>query len=117
MVFHTDTHYSVFVKQNQPFFQKNLISGGECEAEGQGAVKGEFLHKAFPVVKTTTVEKIGKLSRGRCRRYVNFLCISTFSTPCGKLLWKNLWRLWKTGSYQQVFPLISPGGRLVENST
>ena len=60
MVFHTDTHYSVFVKQNQPFFQKNLLSRGRGALGRRGAVKGEFLHKAFPVVKTTTVEKIGK---------------------------------------------------------
>jgi len=23
--------------------------------------------------------------------------------PCGKPLWKNLWRMWKTQGYQQVF--------------
>ena len=32
--------------------------------------------------------------------------VEAFST-CGKGLWKNLWRLWKSMSFQQLFRIIT----------
>lgn len=71
----------------------------------------EFLHKSAPVVKITRGEKVGKLSKTVASFYVNLGCISTTGPGCGKPLWKNLWRVWKTLSFQQVFrlfPLLPP---------
>ena len=36
-----------------------------------GAVKGEFLHKVFGVVKSTTPEKVGRPSKAVASFYVN----------------------------------------------
>lgn len=35
--------------------------------------------------------------------YVNHMFTDAVLPGCGKLLWKTLWRMWKTSSYQQVF--------------
>jgi hypothetical protein len=55
------------------------------------------------VVKTTGGEKVEKTVKYVETDYVNQLCISTTPVNCGKLLWKRLCTMWKTGSFQQVF--------------
>ena len=70
-----------------------------------------FLHKRSSVVIFTTREKIGIPSKGRSHTYVNPRPLSTALPTCGKPLWRNLWRMWKTPGYQQVFcffPLPAP---------
>ena len=73
------------------------------------------MHKQTPVVKTTGGEKVTILSQSVASFYVNQPCISTTPAACGKLLWKNLLRMWKTMSFQQVFPFLVPGTPPVEN--
>ena len=63
----------------------------------------DFLHKDSAVVIITTREKVGKMLKAVASFYVNQKCISTTHARCGKLLWKSLWRMWKTLGYQQVF--------------
>jgi len=76
---------------------------------------GNFCTTGRAVVKITAVEKIGKPVLYVENNYVNFGCISTPSFFCGKPLWKNMWRMWKSVSFQQVFrPLGNPAHR-VEN--
>jgi hypothetical protein len=76
----------------------------------------EFLHKEPALVKNTKVKKVGKRHNGVEGTYVNRFCISTAAVDCGKLLWKRLWRMWKTRSFQQVFGLLAPLGQAVEKS-
>ena len=63
----------------------------------------DFLHKGVPVVINTEGEKVGKMGKRVDSDYVKRFCISTGVVDCGKLLWKRLWRMWKTMSFQQVF--------------
>jgi hypothetical protein len=70
---------------------------------GKPLSRPKILHSIFPVVKTTTREKVGILSNPVGNDYVNWSCIRPGPIPCGKLLWKNLWRMWKTAGFQQVF--------------
>ena len=76
----------------------------------------EFLHKRTAVVKNTGGEKVGKTEKNVESDYVNQLCISTGVKNCGKLLWKSLWRMWKTKGFQQVFGLCAGVVLSVENS-
>ena len=46
--------------------------------------------------------------------YVNRSWISTACFACGKPLWKSLWRMWKTPSYQQVFRCLEKRPQPVE---
>ena len=67
------------------------------------------------MAKFTTGEKIGILSNA-----VTFaLCKSPsphYPLPhCGKLLWKNLWRMWKSMSFQQVFLILFQAPPPVDN--
>ena len=69
----------------------------------------DFLHKKLPVVIITTLGKVDDLS---LQGSPVMSILPTLPHPwggCGKLLWINLWRMWKTPGYQQVF-LFSPGG-------
>ena len=100
--FHTVTHYSDLAGQNQPLFQYFFRTPPPRGFLGNPvAVKPEFLHKENPMVKFTACEKVGKASNQICIFYVNPPCISPTECSCGKPLWKNLWRMWKTHSYQQ----------------
>jgi hypothetical protein len=76
----------------------------------------EFLHKEKTVVKTTDCEKVRKPGDPVESDYVNRFCISTAFPDCGKPLWKNLWRMWKTISFQQVFRCLGPYPQAVEKS-
>ena len=66
------------------------------------------------MAKFTTREKVGNLSQ--------FVTIMLCQSPqpvhnpggCGKLLWKNLLRMWKSASYQQVFRVSQNPPRPVE---
>ena len=60
-------------------------------------------------------EKIGKREQFVEIDYVNPGCISTAPFPCGKVLWKNMWRMWKSVSFQQLFRSPEKGGSAVEN--
>ena len=51
-------------------------------------------------------------SKGVASFYVNQNRIFHTLLPCGKLLWKNLWRMWKTIGFQQVFRFLPSGGRV-----
>ena len=57
------------------------------------------------MVKNTRVEKVGNPTKAVASFYVKPDRISTPLPRCGKLLWKNLWRMWKTIGFQQVFRL------------
>ena len=63
------------------------------------------------MVKITTGEKIGNLFLFVENYYVNQTHL--FHTPagCGKPLWKKLWRMWKSVSFQQLFRFLKiPSG-------
>ena len=47
-------------------YVRNALSAGASRL-----VKSEFLHKNFPMVKSTTREKVGKFSKGVASDYVN----------------------------------------------
>ena len=66
----------------------------------------EFLHKETAVVKNTESEKVGKTEKKVESDYVKRKCIFTAAVDCGKPLWKTLWTMWKTRSFQQVFGLF-----------
>ena len=63
------------------------------------------------MVKTTEGEKEGTLSKGVKNVYVNQRK-NSLKSP---LLWKNLWTMWKTMSYQQVFRFFGFFNSPVEN--
>jgi len=67
-------------------------------------------------VKFTACEKIHFLSGFVEADYVNPQYLRTAGDSCGKLLWKNMWRMWKSMSFQQVFGLLSNSIHNVENS-
>ena len=65
------------------------------------------MHKDLAVGKIYDGVKSGKTFPGSLRFYVNSMTFSTAAPACGKLLWKTLWIMWKTMSYQQIFPLFA----------
>ena len=76
--FHTVTHYSVSVHQNQPLFIKFFRFSFTLRIHARTAIRyllplsrPEFLHKANPVVKIMTVEKVGKPAKRVGSFYVN----------------------------------------------
>ncbi len=69
------------------------------------------MHKNFPMVKTTTGPKVGRPPERAPFFYVNRKQISTAPPSWGKGLWKNLWKMWKTQSFQQVFFSLPPPAR------
>ena len=73
------------------------------------------MHKICAMVKTTIREKMRNCSNRVASFYVNQNCISTIHCACGKPLWKSLWRMWKTQSFQQVFCFFGFPLLLVEN--
>ena len=75
----------------------------------------KFLHKDYNMVKITAREKVGNGSKAVVSFYVNQKCISAAPRPCGKPLWKNLWRMWKTPCFQQVFRPFGNLSHPVEN--
>ena len=83
---------------------------------GIGLSRPDFLHNFTPVVKSTACEKVGNPAKAVEAFYVNRKCISTPIPTCGKLLWRTLWRMWKTASYQQVFRLFPNPASPVEKS-
>ena len=68
------------------------------------------------MVKTTIREKMRNCSNRVASFYVNQNCISTIHCACGKPLWKSLWRMWKTQSFQQVFLPFAQTPPLVDNN-
>ena len=78
-------------------------------------VKYKFLHKDFPLGKITTCEKMGKTVNPVAKALCQSTASPFFTHPCGKLLWKNLLRMWKSVSYQQVFRSFTKSPFPVEN--
>ena len=76
----------------------------------------DFLHKHLPCGNYYDPRKSGKCVEGchllLCQSHI----LSTAAEGCGKPLWKNLWRMWKTPSYQQVFCLFPMTPPAVENT-
>ena len=66
-----------------------------------------FAQKHGIWAKLRPLQKLGKgrnLSNSLCK-----LChLNLFNIGCGKLLWINLWRMWKSVRFQQVFCLFVP---------
>jgi len=79
-------------------------------------VKPGFLHKENAVVKNTTREKVGSGSKNVGYFYVNFSGCPHPPPGCGKLLWRKLWRMWKTLSFQQVFAPLPNSPAPVDNA-
>ena len=118
-IFSVRRNYCLWPKAQRPPFHK----GGFVNCNwppfpgcGKPLSSTEILHKNLAVVKTTRVEKVRILSFLVTSVYVNQKCIHSGAHTCGKLLWKTLWRVWKTVSFQQLFPLLALGVLLVENS-
>ena len=61
-------------------------------------VKTCFFTPKIPMGKMDKSEKIGILSVTAVCRYVNLTAAKKWKFP----LWKNLWRMWKTLTYQQI---------------
>ena len=85
-----------------------------CFDGAEGLSRGEMLHKNIAVVKITGVEKVGKVSMGVAYDFVNRGIRGWNGRDCGKLLWRNLWRLWKSIGFQQVFRGFEREGAGVE---
>ena len=64
------------------------------------------------MVKNTERKKVRKSVKRVEKTYVNRSCMLTGPVDCGKLLWKRLWRMWKTVSFQQEFGLLDLGAGL-----
>jgi len=79
-------------------------------------VKPGFLHKENTVVKNTTREKVGSGSKNVGYFYVNSSDCPHPLRGCGKPLWRKLWRMWKTMSFQQVFALLPNPPAPVDNA-
>ena len=77
---------------------------------------GNFCTSPSPLVKFTPAEKIHILSIFVEAHYVNSQGLLTPGDNCGKLLWTTMWIMWKSMSYQQVFPPPSKSVHNVENS-
>jgi hypothetical protein len=76
----------------------------------------KFMHKGAAVVKITTAEKVGNPSKPVASFYVNQKTNIHNLPSCGKLLWKNLWTMWKTIGFQQVFRSFTQPRPHVEKS-
>ena len=63
-----------------------------------------FFTKNSYVAKCPFPQKVKKASASR-KILCNPCVFSTDRRGCGKLLWINLWRMWKTQLFPQVFPL------------
>ena len=125
--FHTVPYYNALRKQNQPFFEKNLICAkilcqtltevhlaatGKHFFSTEALSSPEFIHRQPPVGKTTAGEKVEILSKAVGSFYGKQFCIHTLVPTCGKVLWKSLWRMWKTPCFQQVFSTLAFSGPL-----
>ena len=69
--------------------------------------------------------RCGKNYDGRKNWVRRIICRKTLCKPkphfhsqnrCGKPMWKSLWRMWKSVSYQQQFPVFAQPAADVENS-
>ena len=76
---------------------------------------GNFCTRDNPLVKFTLCEKIHILSHFVEADYVNTHPLLTAGDNCGKLLWKTMWIMWKSMSFQQVFRPPSNSVHNVEN--
>ena len=79
-------------------------------------VNTEFLYKNAAGLKVTRGKKVENPPREQRKDYVNHIAYSHLWGCCGKLLWKNLWRMWKTSSYQQVSQGFPQGAAAVEKN-
>ena len=85
-------------------------------------VSKETIEKAYEAAKAryaevgvdtdAVLEKLQNVKNGnKNEETVTILCqlrpAKKFEKRCGQLLWKTLWRMWKTHSYQQVFRLFT----------
>ena len=76
---------------------------------------GNFCTRGKALVKFTLCEKIHILLHFVEADYVNTQHLLTPGDNCGKLLWKTMWIMWKSMSFQQVFPPPSNSVHNVEN--
>jgi len=94
------------------FFWFSTGSNARCK----NLVKSLILHKEMCCGKNYEMRK-SRVFVFQCR---NFLCKplmhTCFYPGCGKPLWKNLWRMWKSASFQQVFRTFGTTPPDVENS-
>ena len=77
---------------------------------------GNFCTKIHNLVIITTCEKIRIRSLPVKQLYVNQITDIHNVDSCGKLLWKTVWTMWKTLSFQQVFRFFPESPSHVENS-
>lgn len=86
--------------------------GGSPVAAWPGIVKrGIFVQRKGRGQKTQSVKSYHK-DEETVTILCQFLPGKKLEFPCGERLWKSLWRMWKTLSYQQVFrplALSAPG--------
>ena len=78
--------------------------------------EGNFCTSGDALVKFTLCEKIHFPSHFVEADYVNTQHLLTAVDNCGKLLWKTMWIMWKSMSFQQVFPPPSNSVHNVDNS-
>ena len=89
------------------------ISSPACfrvEASKKQTAKIPVKYYFFPPVlwlwRNVDGRKTGK-KVGICRNQLcKPKCIRFAHSPCGKALWKKLWRMWKSMSFQQLFSLF-----------
>ena len=77
--------------------------------------EGNFCTRSNALVKFTLCEKNHFTSHFVEAHYVNTQPLLTPGDNCGKLLWKTMWIMWKSMSFQQVFPPPSNSVHNVEN--
>ena len=86
-----------------------------CGPAGRPVKRGIFAQRNSSR-QNTPEGKSGKAGIFLRFAYVNRNAYSQCMHPCGKVLWINLWRMWKTPGYQQVFLWGPMEGRGVEKS-
>ena len=101
--------YRTFPKKSTPF-SKNFPELLRDLFSARRAVKGEFSTR--PPEHEKLHERGYYVASGLtllCKRMMYNSAFSTGVGSCGQLLWRSVWRMWKTMSFQQLLALLPCG--------
>ena len=98
-----------FPQEINPFFKK-IPGTYRFSFFCPGACQGEIFHKPPEHEKLYEREYyVASCLSLLCKRIVNGGNFSTWVDSCGQLLWRSMWRMWKTMSFQQLLALLPCG--------
>ena len=101
--------YRTFPKKSTPFSKKFPEFPG-VSFQRAGAVKGEFSTIPSRHEKMHERGETGGSCHGLlCKQMKGSGNFSTGVGSCGQLLWRSVWRMWKTMSFQQLLALLPCG--------